>query len=88
MCGPCYVLDTFGFSLVLWAVLGWNVCFCVLGHCALHWCMLSGWSVVCGLRAARVLVGGDPRLVLHLPPWECCAAAAPAPCGMLYLMYI
>ena len=32
MCGPCHVLGGFGFTSVLWSVLGWNVGF--YGCCA------------------------------------------------------
>ena len=50
MCGPCYVLHTFGFSLFLWPVLGRNVRFCVCCAtvpCTGTCCGCCLWDVVC-----------------------------------------
>ena len=81
------LLDTFGFSLVLWSVLGWNVCFCACWAnvpCTGACCRSGLWYVVRVLHG--VLVGGGPPLLLHLPPRGCRATAAPDPFGVLYLM--
>ena len=52
MCGPWYVLEHLAFHLFCGPFLTERLFLCVLGRCALHRCMLSVWSVVCGLRAA------------------------------------